>query len=129
MTKFDDKFLDSILDKVTGLGLEGAGELSEALLNLADGKTDETAKLALVLTAKFVREFGPEGIDLAKEQILKLAKGKHIDLDMSDERLAHLVLAAREESEFLNRSRVNWIFVEIGRVIGLLFAALIEQAL
>lgn len=118
-----DKTLQTLLDTLTQLGDPAAELAADQLRALADKANSPWEALALDMAAQAVLDHGPDGVDLASQQIVQLLEGKRAELDLADARLSHALLAAMERQEGLNRRQVREWFTKLGKVFGALGVA------
>lgn len=121
--------LEQLLAMLDVLATPAAALAARAIRDIIDEDDSELEVLLLTVAAQAVSDHGPEGIQMATEQVRLLIQGKLTELDLTDARMSHAILAAAERKEGLDRRKVREIFTMIGHALGAAGVALLGGAL
>ena len=114
-----------LLATLEALGTAASEAAADEIMEFA-GEADSFSATALEVVAQAIEKHGQLGIDTAIGQIMAVVSGKLTELDVSDARSSHALLAAIEREEGLNRRKVREWHFEVGQILGSVGLALVS---
>jgi len=117
------KTLGDLAEHFGTLGLE---EASNAIGELANDAREPWKKTVLGLVADAIEEHGPEGLEMARKAVERAMKGKEADLSWASLRHRSDLLAQLQNAEAKRRSEVRIFLEKIGKVLGVILAAMVK---
>lgn len=118
-----------LIDLVPVIGQGGVDLLSDHLKDVAGGLDEPWKKTILGLVTNALDEFGPEGLEIVRKELTKLAEGKEIQLDWADLEVASDMLALLQNAEADEKNAARDFFVKLSADLGAILTGLLKGIL